>query len=141
VRTFAKLLVMEADDRALLCQVVGSLLVCRIGLYLLRFDVLQWWVMTVKRTKKPIPIPKLIWATRMAERIMPNSTCLVRALAASRVLAQNGYKSTLHIGVKRTEGVFEAHAWVEHEGLVIIGSGEVPHFARLCSWENECGQT
>jgi len=61
-------------------------------------------------------------------------------LAASRLLAQNGYKSTLHIGVKRTDDVFEAHAWVEYDGRAIIGSGEAPHFTRLCSWENEDGQ-
>jgi hypothetical protein len=65
---------------------------------------------------------------------MPNSTCLVKALAASKLLARHGYKSTLHIGVKRTDEVFEAHAWVEHDGRPIIGSGEAPYFTRLCSW-------
>jgi len=63
------------------------------------------------------------------------------ALAASRLLAQNGYKSTLHIGVKRTESVFQAHAWLEYDGRAIIGSGEAPHFMRLWSWENEHGQS
>jgi hypothetical protein len=72
---------------------------------------------------------------------MPNSTCLVRALAASRLLAQNGYKSTLHIGVKRTDGVFEAHAWVEYDGRVIIDNGEAPRFTRLFSWQNEHHQS
>ena len=140
MRKFTKLLSMQADDRALVLQAAASLLVCRIGLYLLRFESLQRWATRAKRTKQSVPISKLIWAAMMGTRIMPNSTCLVRALAASRLLAQNGYKSTLHIGVKRTDGVFEAHAWVEYDGRAIIGSGEAPHFTRLCSWENEHGQ-
>jgi hypothetical protein len=62
-------------------------------------------------------------------------------LAASRLLAQNGYKSTLHIGVNRTAGLFKAHAWLEYDGRAIIGSTEAPQFTRLVSWENEHMQT
>jgi hypothetical protein len=137
MRKFAKLLSMEADDRALVLQAAASLLVCRIGIFFFRFERLQRWVTRTKRTKQAAPISKLIWAAMLGTRIIPNSTCLVRALAASRLLAQNGYKSTLHIGVKRTAGLFEAHAWVEYDGRAIIGSGEAQHFVRLVSWDNE----
>jgi hypothetical protein len=137
---FTRFLSMQADDRTLVLQAAASLLVCRLGLYLLRFESLQWWAIRTKRTKQSVPISKLIWAVVLGARIMPNSTCLVRALAASRLLAQYGYKSTLHIGVKRTDSVFEAHAWVEYDGRVIIGSSEAPHFVRLCSWQNQHGR-
>jgi hypothetical protein len=137
MRKFIKLLSMHAEDRTLVLQAVASLLFCRIGIYVLRFERLQWWAARTKRTKQSVPISKLIWAARLATRITPNSTCLVRALAASRLLAQNGYQATLHIGVKRTAGVFDAHAWVEYNGEAVIGSAEAPHFTRLVGWENE----
>jgi Transglutaminase-like superfamily len=128
---------MEADDRALVLQAAASLVICRIGIVFFRFECLQRWVTRTKRTKQAVPISKLIWAASLGARIIPSSTCLVRALAAGRLLAQNGYKSTLHIGVKRTAGMFEAHAWVEYDGHAIIGSSEAPHFVRLVSWDNE----
>jgi len=140
MRKVTKLLSMQADDRALVLQAAASLLVFRVGLYLVRFESLQWWATRAKQTKQSVPISKLIWAAMMATRIMPNSSCLVRALAASRLLTQNGYKSTLHIGVKRTDGVFEAHAWVEYDGCAIIGSDEAQRFTRLYSWESVHGQ-
>jgi hypothetical protein len=137
MRKFAKLLSMEADDRALVLQAAASLVICRIGIVFFKFERLQRWVTRTKRTKQAVPISKLIWAATLGARIIPSSTCLVRALAAGRLLAQNGYKSTPQIGVKRTSGVFEAHAWVEYDGHAIIGSGEAPHFVRLVSWDNE----
>jgi hypothetical protein len=128
---------MQANDLALVLQAAAHLLVCRIGMHLLRFESLQWWATRTKRTRQSIPISKLIWAATTGTRIMPNSTCLVTALAATRLLGQHGYKSTLHIGVNRIAGLFAAHAWVEYDGRAIIGSTEAPHFTRLMSWENE----
>jgi len=128
---------MQADDRALVLQAVASLLVCRLGLYVFRFETLRGWSTRTKKTKKSVQISKLIWAVMVGTRTVPNSTCLIRALALSRLLAQNGYESRLHIGVKRTDGTFEAHAWVEHDGRAVIDRGEADHFTALCSWESE----
>jgi Transglutaminase-like superfamily len=134
MRKFTKLLSRPADDWALVLQASASLLISHIGLYFLRFESLHRWATRASRTKQTLPISKLIWAATVGTRIMPNSTCLVRALATSRLLARNGYKSTLHIGVRRTDGEFEAHAWVEYEGRAIVDTGEALHFTRLCSW-------
>ena len=132
---------MPANDRALVCQAAISLLVCRIGIRFLRLETIQWWATARKQTKQSIPISKIIWAATMGTRIIPQSTCLVRALAVSRLLAQKGYESTLHIGVKRKAGLLEAHAWVEYDGRVIIGDSEVPYFTRLASWQSGQVQT
>jgi len=139
VRKLKKVLCMPAGDWVLLLRAASCLLVCRVGVYLLRFDRLQWWATRAGRINRSLPISKLIWAVMIGARVLPNSTCLVRALAASRLLAQNGYKSTIHIGVKRTDGVFEAHAWIEYGGHVILGSHEAPYFTRLYSWESKPG--
>jgi hypothetical protein len=46
----------------------------------------------------------------------------VRAVAAQWLLARHGHPACLRIGVRpRAAAPFEAHAWLEHEGRVIIG--------------------
>lgn len=53
------------------------------------------------------------------------ANCLVRSLVLCRLL--NGWKLTgeLRIGVAQPEGRLIAHAWVEHEGVVLNDSQDV----------------
>ena len=45
--------------------------------------------------------------------------CLTRSLLLVWLLLRRGVKSQLRIGVRLTQGVLEAHAWVEHNGTPI----------------------
>jgi hypothetical protein len=66
-------------------------------------------------------VEPVTWAITVAARYVPANTCLTRALAASRLLARRGVGSRLQIGVARIDGEFQAHAWVECNGDVIVG--------------------
>jgi hypothetical protein len=72
-------------------------------------------------------IEQVGWATRAVARRLSRATCLVQALAAATVLRRRGQACELRIGVrasgKRTVP-FEAHAWIECNGLVAIGAIE-----------------
>lgn len=59
-----------------------------------------------------------------------DSRCLIRSLVVTRVLARRGIPSRLVIGV-RSKDNFEAHAWVEHEGLPILPPGEFTRLGEL----------
>ena len=48
------------------------------------------------------------------------STCLHRALALVWLLRASGLTAVLRIGVKPGNGALAAHAWVEHEGVVLL---------------------
>ena len=62
-------------------------------------------------------------------RRIPDASCLTQALSAQRLLAREGYESQMQIGVARNEaGTFEAHAWLEREGSIIIG--DIPGLTR-----------
>ena len=50
------------------------------------------------------------------------TTCLSRTMAAYFVLSRLGYASTPGIGVSKVGGKFAAHAWLECEGGVVIGT-------------------
>lgn len=74
----------------------------------------------------------LAWAVRAASRRVPRASCLTQALALRALMARESLASDLHIGVARDEdGRFEAHAWLEADGRVLIGGGELERFTPL----------
>jgi hypothetical protein len=68
---------------------------------------------------------RMAWLVRAAARRVPDASCLTRALAARWLLAEHALESTLHFGHRRDErGAFAAHAWLEHDGRVLVGGEE-----------------
>ena|ERR1700738_2598783 len=49
----------------------------------------------------------------------PASTCLEKSLALWWLLRRRGIESELRIGARKLDGKFEAHAWVEREGIAL----------------------
>lgn len=77
-------------------------------------------------------VPFEIWrrahAVRRAARLIPDASCLTQALTLQSVLAGHGEECKLILGVDRnftpsktSSKEFEAHAWIEWNGKVIIG--------------------
>ncbi|MGH7484276.1 MAG: lasso peptide biosynthesis B2 protein [bacterium] len=70
---------------------------------------------------------------RAADHGILRPKCLVRSVALSRMLDKRGiYGSRVRVGVRRLDGEFSAHAWVEL-GQHILGddAGHVASFAQL----------
>ena len=55
---------------------------------------------------------------------IPQATCLVQAMAGYILFSRYGYNTRIKIGVLNEEGIFEAHAWLEQEGSVVLGESE-----------------
>jgi hypothetical protein len=65
-------------------------------------------------------------------------SCLNQALAAQVLLGRRGHPSLVHIGVARGErGQFQAHAWVESGGQVVIGGPGYERFTPLVALEGD----
>jgi hypothetical protein len=70
--------------------------------------------------------------TRSLPAVLPwNCTCLVRALAAFRVLRRRGCRTSLCLGVRKNPSDLEAHAWLSHGSRVITGGTEATGFSPL----------
>jgi hypothetical protein len=70
---------------------------------------------------------------RVADHGVVRPRCLVRSVALSRMLDQRGIKgSRVRVGVRRIDGAFSAHAWVEL-GQHVLGDDirHVSSFAQL----------
>lgn len=67
----------------------------------------------------------LAWAVKNVSRVIPFASCLTQALSLQRLLAREGYSSTIRIGVKLDDkDKVDAHAWVLFEDRVLIGGND-----------------
>jgi hypothetical protein len=126
LKTFARL---SRNDRMLLLQAFAYLTSCKIRLRIQRFEQLQAWA--TERGHGAVAVGRLSWAVNVALRLMPGSTCLCQALALQRLLARNGHDSELRIGVKKSNDNFGAHAWLVHDGEILIGGSMPDHYEPL----------
>jgi hypothetical protein len=64
----------------------------------------------------------ITWSVNVLSSYLPAAvTCLRRAIVAQAMLASHGYPARVRIGVRKAGSEFRAHAWVEHEGRVLLG--------------------
>ncbi len=79
------------------------------------------------RNRKPL-VSYEVWrhahAIGRAARLVPGASCLTQALALQTVLSRCGEQSSLVLGVDFKPDAkrdFEAHAWIEWQGRILIG--------------------
>jgi hypothetical protein len=83
-------------------------------------------------------VRRVRWAVETAARYIPlKLTCLPQALTASWLLRARGFAPTLQYGVATVGTGFEAHAWVELEGLPVVGHRVAQRFTLLTSFPRE----
>ncbi len=71
-------------------------------------------------------------AIETVSRCMPQATCLTQAVAAQLLLRRHGYQSRLCLGAMRSaQGAFAAHAWIEHDGRIVVGGAGSAAFTIL----------
>ena len=123
-----KLNALEGGDLWALIPATASLLLTRVALHLLPFrTILRWAEVPVRDGGSCGPIDRATWRRLQAlERgghgLFPRNPCLTQAVVAHRMLRKQGIPSELRIGVRRTtQAPLEAHAWVEHQGEILIG--------------------
>jgi hypothetical protein len=74
-------------------------------------------------------IDRIVWAVRQAASVVPwGRTCLTEALTAAALLRRAGCVTTLRYGVVTdSEHRVAAHAWLERDGIVILGRSALPY--------------
>lgn len=130
------------EEKILFFKASVSLLLIKSGLLLLPFPTFRkgydWLAKTDE--KKDIPerhIDAAVWAVKSAADHLPvELLCLPRALA-TKYLLRKVPSLTLEIGVEiNAAKAFEAHAWIEKNGSIIIGNWpDTVSYQRLWVWE------
>lgn len=82
---------------------------------------------------------RIVWAIEAAGRRLGRvSSCLVRALVAEVVLDPSRGPLSLTIGVRRSSGTLEAHAWLTRQDCVIIGATS-DQYTPIANWTTPPG--
>ena len=63
-----------------------------------------------------------VWAT--GRRLMPERPCLTQALVGRLLLARHGIDTVIQIGVTKDDAELKAHAWLEHDGTIVLGGAQ-----------------
>jgi hypothetical protein len=133
---------LPTSERWLLAKAALLLGTIRVGLWLLPFRTLRSFLDRAADFHRPRETHDqltdvVVWAVEVAAKYMPGfNTCLTKALATQVLLSRRGRPALLRIGVVRSaEGEFEAHAWVESDGRVVIGGYELERYTPLATLE------
>lgn len=119
---------MGVGDRRLLVITLILLATIRLGLWLMPFRTLLKVLAKISRQSdrsqatNQVSVGKISWAVNAVSRYMPGVKCLARALTTQVLMSRYGHSCELRIGVAKGEkGTLEAHAWIEHQGRVVMG--------------------
>ena len=122
---FGSFIALKSEDKLLVLKTFFLNYYIRLILWIFPFRRVHKIVQKKGKSKKNnhLNISRLMWAVNITSNYVFKATCLTKALTAQILLEQHGYSSVLRIGVNK-EGEFEAHAWVEYEGDVVMGDSE-----------------
>jgi hypothetical protein len=119
---------LSAQNQLLLLKSFFVLAAIRAGLSLLPFQTLRQLLRfftpapSAFTEQDPAAMLRVSYAVKTISRYIPGASCLTQALAAHMLLARIGQPAALRIGVARSEeGKFQAHAWVESQGRIVVG--------------------
>lgn len=128
-------------DLPLLAESIGLLSVCVVAFHLapamataIVVKQMRSKAHQTRRSFAASPAPVVVAIARVssrAARVVPRTTCLSRATAAALMLRRRGIRAQLRVSAETppTAG-FSAHAWLESEGVLVVGPrGVGPEFA------------
>ena len=124
---------LNAEERGIFLRAVFLLPVISLSLKIRGFRATQEFLLRFLPNAQPVSQNASLLLRRDIERIeiterMVNSAvchvwrgsnCLQRSLALWWLLRLQGLSSELRIGARKINGKFEAHAWVERQGVAL----------------------
>ena len=136
---FRRFWALTPEDRRLLTQAACLLAAVKLALRCLPLRVTRRALAHLGKRHNPVSAPSevqenAVWAVATASGLVPGGgNCLARALTLQTLLARRGVATVVRIGFARADnGAVEGHAWLIHEGRVIMGD-----LADLGRFENE----
>jgi hypothetical protein len=135
MRRLVKFLRLGRAERRLRVAAWATLLWIKIALTLLPFKIVYGWVSRLAgESSKPAarggasPVDVSRALQSVCGYVPGGRNCLARALAGKLLITRRGYAVTLRVGVARLGERIQAHAWLEHDGRVLIGQDDAVQF-------------
>ena len=140
MRPLLKFLRMPGGDGRLVFRVALLLLATRVGLAVFGYKRLRGAFVhfssppNVNRRSPLEDVDRVLWAVRkVGSRLLGDRRCLTEAMVTQLLLSRRRLRADIQIGVAfGVDGKLEAHAWIEHQGRVLIGgSSGLERYSRL----------
>lgn len=127
-----KILSLSPGDHAVLADAVILALPVELGLRCIGFDrLVKVMSRSVKPSRAAVDPDRAARLVDRVWRLYPFATCLKKSLVLWWILRRRGVHADLRIGVRRVEGRFESHAWVQHGGRVLLDADLAEGFTPL----------
>lgn len=137
---------LSASDWVLILQASFWFAVVEVGLRAFEFRALVDRLpparpLDPRAFRQPSPsAPRAAYCVELVSRLNPlHPTCLKKALVLYALLTRKGFDARLFIGAakRNTEdgSELDCHAWLEHQGEVILGGQGQERYATLCSFD------
>ena len=133
-----KFLSLPAVEKTLLLKAALLVVLVKLSLIILPFKMIQGLTNYIgqvlsKSYSNTISPEQISWAVAVASRyLLSTKNCLPQALTGHMLLKQYGHPANLGFGVyKGNEIKFEAHAWIESKGKIIIGKDGIENYTPL----------
>ena len=132
---------LPARDRILVAETAGLIITARLGMRLLPIQRLRALLARTRQdrhartnTSAAEMNRRVAWAVgAVASRLPGRTSGLIEAIAAEAMLLRRGYECELRLGVPPSGSAnapFTAHAWIEHQGDVVVGDvHDLHHYA------------
>lgn len=136
-----KFLALPASERWLVIQALGMVAIVRVALWVAPFQTVRRMMTRLSRGHRrgvnasDRSRDRITWSVRAVSRFVPHATCLTQSLAAQTMLQRAGYPADLRIGVALEDKNLHAHAWVESQGVILIGGANLDQFTPLAKFE------
>jgi len=95
----------------------------------------RWWKSwlliqpDIKTSPVPVtsqPFEQFVWSINAAaNHHLRKPTCLRRSLTLKRMLQRRRIPTDLRIGIRKNSSQIDAHAWIEHAGIVVNDSPDI----------------
>ena len=140
MRPLLKFLRLPVGDRWLVVRVAFLLLATRVSLAVFGYKRLKrlfshFSSPPTQILRSPLEdLDRVVWAVeKVGFRLLGNRRCLTEAMVTQLLLSRRKLRANIQIGVAFGEnGKLEAHAWIEHEGRVLIGgSAGLERYSRI----------
>lgn len=120
---------LKPADQLFLVRCVWQLGLIRLGLRMRGYQrVSRALQSSLPRFPGKVSAPRIIWGVRTAAQFLPRSKCLASAVTLHYLLARSGHASVVRVGIaKDSQMSFDAHAWVIHDGQIVIGDSGPMH--------------
>lgn len=139
---FLKYLRLPKEEKKLLYSSIQIGLKLRYKLRSLPFPKFKKWFTeegSKASTREQHSLRQIVRATLRSGRLLApkKKPCLHQALSAYLLCLKNKIKTSVIIGVRQKDQVFEAHAWLVHEDQVVIGNlPDLNEYQEITRFEN-----